>query len=650
LEEFEEGVCSDRGRCEIDQICKCVLSSSLYNGDFCENINCPRVNGSDIDCHGHGGCTVPNVCECDDDWGDSDSDTACKFPRCGGIVGGENSVCTGHGVCQDDHSCDCAYAYFGEFCSRVNTVALTLERDWWFWFLIFPVIILVGCGLFWTGVVYFGRVLWRQKKKLYRFGGIEDIDILLMEQETDEKGVNIGAHLKFDKTLFQLDIADVKIISVLGSGGSSSIVYKVMWSGQTVAYKCFKLKDIVGSTTSSIMEEESQRRYEEFEIELNLLAGLNHPNIIRFFGAVLSKKRVGFLMELCSKGDLKDFLMKSDVNMDRKLSMMKEIASAVAYIHQRNVIHRDLKCRNILIMEDETTRLMDFGLSRKIESAEMSKTKAIGTSHYMAPEMVLGLEYDEKIDVFSFGILVYEMLTRNFNPYKNDEKVEQNMFVEAKVAHDPSYRPNLSKLPPDVPKWTKYLLRMLWHHQAKQRPSFDEILKLFSTKKGKKVSILIYLGLEGKPADEAEDFLLSALTISGLKILVKKNFKVKNFILKSGGEIISTDSEVEELKDDAYVTVIVKRSSFVNGKPLPKSPTKTVSIEELNRREKLWKEKEEKLLKENRWQKEELFRLRQKDIANKPRRSMPPSFPSKKSRSVSKHPEQGKQRKSYSKI
>jgi len=76
------------------------------------------------------------------------------------------------------------------------------------------------------------------------------------------------------------------------------------WKGQRVAYKCFKLADIVGDVTKDLSCDLSQmqRRYAEFEIELNLLTNLKHPYIIRCFGAVFSPQRVGFIMELCTKG------------------------------------------------------------------------------------------------------------------------------------------------------------------------------------------------------------------------------------------------------------------------------------------------------------------------------------------------------------
>ena len=111
-----------------------------------------------------------------------------------------------------------------------------------------------------------------------------------------------------------------------------------------------------------------------------------------------------------------------------------EIASAMNFLHQRNVIHRDLKCQNVLVVEDETTRLMDFGLSRKVEDTAMaSKTTGIGTSYYMAPEMVLGDNYDNKVDLFSFAIMMYEMLTMKFNPYKKEGEVAAPEFIEFKV-------------------------------------------------------------------------------------------------------------------------------------------------------------------------------------------------------------------------
>jgi len=581
LEGYEQDlVCSGRGICQFDGSCDCSLD---YRGNECAFPVCFEVSSNETEsCSAHGVCLAPNKCNCTVLWGDISKDPQCSRPLCSGVLRGSEESCFGHGICLDSHECDCAFAFYGDSCEFQNAVALSLRRDWYIYFIIFPIVVLVlvtGLGII---VGYFVRKTKKQRRRLSKYANIEDIDLLVIEQDAHEKGVDISAHLKFDKELFQISIRSVKIESVLGAGGSGTVVYKAEWSGQAVAYKCFKIKDIVGTSNSSaelsdFEKEAQQHRYKEFEIELNLLASLNHPNIIRFFGAVLSKNRVGFLMELCVNGELKEYLSLNDVELDEKITMMKEIALAVLYIHHRNVIHRDLKCQNVLVHEDKTTRLMDFGLSRKVVDQDASKTSQIGTSYYMAPEIVLGDTYDSKVDVFAFGIMMFEMLTLHFNPYQEKDATEIEHFVEFKVAHNPHFRPALSELSPSVPKLFFNLLKRCWDYRVKRRPDFQEILKILdpseASNKDEDDSLVVYIRLEAESNEKADDFILENRTIISLRKLVQDNFdfdEETEMALFCDGEKLAVDDDVKLLESDCMIVISSRRDKNFELKELRK--------------------------------------------------------------------------------
>jgi len=578
--EFNSTVCSVHGECTVASKCSCE-DENIYRGVNCELVVCFFVSSNETAaCSGHGACIGPNSCNCSVQWGHVLQDPTCSQPLCEGILSNDARVCSKHGVCADNHVCNCDFAFSGAACGEFDALGFSLLNNWYLWYLLLPFVALllfIGLGVVIMAVI---RLIIKQRKKINRYLGIEDIDVILTEQAA-EKGVDLVAHLKIDKKLFQVKIEDVKIENVLGSGGSSSIVYAATWRGQKVAYKCFKLRDILGNTKTEVDKEESQKRYRDFEIELNLLASLNHPHIIRFYGAVLSPFRAGFLMELCSKGELKEFLQNNPTyEMKERIRMMREIASAMDFLHHNNVIHRDLKCQNVLVTEEESTQLMDFGLSRKVEeTANASKTSGIGTSYYMAPEMVLGEQYDSKVDVFSFAIMMFEILTCKFNPYRKEGQ-ELPQFVEFKVAYNPHYRPNLSLLPNNGPKWCENLIRMSWHHMAEKRPSFEEILNVLkSEESSESTSLVIYIRRSDESDASAEDFCLMTRTMSCLRELVIKHFSPKteeDWILLHEKKEICTDSDVERLEKDCLLVL-----SFVNEQRQAVEESKHASFSEI---------------------------------------------------------------------
>jgi len=568
--EIAPNVCGGHGTCDFvtPMLGKCTCSDfSVWSGVACEFPVCFGTPSNETGvCSGHGVCDGPNICNCTALWGHPVQDPVCSQPLCEGILSKDARVCSRHGQCSDSNVCACDFAFSGSACGEFDALGFSLVSQWYLWYLLLPFAVFILCFAVIVVIIAIIRLIIKQRKQISRYSGIDDIDVIITEQAA-EKGVDLVAHLKVDKKLFQVDIDDVKIESVLGSGGSSSIVYAATWRGQSVAYKCFKLRDIVGSTKTESDKEESQKKYRDFEIELNLLANLNHPHIIRFYGAVLSPRRVGFLMELCSQGELKEFLQKTvDYAMEQKIRMMREIASAMDFLHHNNVIHRDLKCQNVLVTEEESTRLMDFGLSRKIEETSMaSKTSGIGTSYYMAPEMVLGEAYTSKVDVFSFAIMMIEILTSKFNPYRKEGQ-EAMQFVEFKVANNPHFRPNLSLLPDDAPKWFENLIRMSWHHNAEKRPSFEEILRVLKSQESgvssQSSSVVIYIRRADEMDGNAEDFCLMTRTMRCLRELVDKHFspKTENWRLMHKKKEIRADSDIEALEKDCVLVLCFEDS------------------------------------------------------------------------------------------
>lgn len=165
----------------------------------------------------------------------------------------------------------------------------------------------------------------------------------------------------------------------------------------------------------SMVKDEKEQEQLRREIQLHHTA--KHPNIVEMLGITKDPERnLVLVMELVEGGDLLTMLKNSKVTLDwpTRIRMAKEVASALAFLHSKGVLHRDLKSENILIdsaNETFSAKLCDFGFARSVEARGRAST-VCGTPYYAAPEVLLGRPYDAKADVFAFGVLVLEIITR----------------------------------------------------------------------------------------------------------------------------------------------------------------------------------------------------------------------------------------------
>lgn len=293
------------------------------------------------------------------------------------------------------------------------------------------------------------------------------------EKDKEEEKIE-AATLELNKDLFVIDFDEIKILDKIGEGGSNSVVYKSEWAGSLSAFKCFKIQDF--------LEED---KFQEFEKEVSILSSVNHPHILRFYGCTLKEPRVGILMEYCGNGDLKNHLTKHpEVDYETRLRFATETAMGMLYLHQRRIIHRDLKPENVLLDDSLICKVMDFGISKVVKDDAVTKTRRIGTSFFMAPEVTKGGNYSQKCDVFSFGVLMFCIMTGEFKPYK----VEMDFEIEFKIANNPTFRPEFPE-DPALPNWMTQLIQKCWEHEEVDRPDFKTIIESIEQKKTEKVEI-----------------------------------------------------------------------------------------------------------------------------------------------------------------
>jgi serine/threonine-protein kinase len=206
-------------------------------------------------------------------------------------------------------------------------------------------------------------------------------------------------------------MGDYEILEVLGSGGMGR-VYKVrnVITDRIEAMKVL-LPDLQG-------QEEVAAR---FLREIKVLAGLTHPNIAALHTALTINNQLVMLMEYVQGQTISSRLTQGPIPVKDALNYIDQVLSALSYAHQHHVIHRDIKPANMMVTADGTVKLMDFGIARAdSEPAKLTQTgTTMGSINYMSPEQVRGAATDERSDIYSVGISLYEMVTGE-KPFHGD--------------------------------------------------------------------------------------------------------------------------------------------------------------------------------------------------------------------------------------
>jgi len=252
---------------------------------------------------------------------------------------------------------------------------------------------------------------------------------------------------------------ELKIDKQIGMG-SYGIVYKAKWKGVDVAVKKFIKQTAMDETTLL-----------GFRAEVAFLSQLHHPNIVLFIGACLKTPNLCVVTEYLKNGSLKDMLADKSVPMKWKTKMRIGHSAALGlhYLHSLEpvILHRDLKSSNLMMESEENTKIIDFGFARiKQENATMTRC---GSPSWTAPEVIRGEKYTEKADIYSFGIILWELLTRQ-QPYKERNFMGVGMDVLNGV------RPSI---PESCPKPFAKLMKKCWHADPSKRPAMKKLLRFF---------------------------------------------------------------------------------------------------------------------------------------------------------------------------
>ncbi len=258
---------------------------------------------------------------------------------------------------------------------------------------------------------------------------------------------------------WEIDFSELKLIKCVAQG-SFGTVWRGTWLGTIVAIK-LPHAHLSKATKDKFVE------------EVQLMSKLHHPNIVMFIGACLNPKSLALVLEFLPRGTLHDYLLdrKNEVSLALLVRFATDVARGVKYLHTRcKIIQRDLKPLNVLLDEALNCKLCDFGLSKSMASDE--GMTACGTPYWSAPEIIRGDSYDFKADVYSFAIILFELISRE-EPYNNMPGME----IAVKVATQ-GLRP---KIPSYCPDNYRRLIEECWDPEPAMRPDFTEVLERLHT-------------------------------------------------------------------------------------------------------------------------------------------------------------------------
>uniref|UniRef100_A0A8C2TB30 mitogen-activated protein kinase kinase kinase n=1 Tax=Coturnix japonica TaxID=93934 RepID=A0A8C2TB30_COTJA len=203
------------------------------------------------------------------------------------------------------------------------------------------------------------------------------------------------------------------------------------------------------------------------ETDIKHLRKLKHPNIIAFKGVCTQAPCYCIIMEFCAQGQLYEVLRAGrKVTPSLLVDWSMGIAGGMNYLHLHKIIHRDLKSPNMLITYDDVVKISDFGTSKELID-KSTKMSFAGTVAWMAPEVIRNEPVSEKVDIWSFGVVLWELLTGEI-PYKDVDSSAIIWGVGSNSLHLP--------VPSGCPDGFKVLLRQCWNSKPRNRPSFRQIL------------------------------------------------------------------------------------------------------------------------------------------------------------------------------
>lgn len=342
------------------------------------------------------------------------------------------------------------------------------------------------------------------------------------------------------------------VIEELGQGGMGH-VYRV------------KDKNIQEEVALKLIKPEvasDEKMIERFRSELKIARKITHKNICRMYDLNEAEGIPYITMEYVEGEDLKTLIKKQGkLAPDTAISIAKQVCEGLKEAHEQKVVHRDLKPQNIMIDEQGSAKVMDFGIARRAEAPGVTQTGIlIGTPDYMSPEQAEGIETDHRSDIYSLGVILYEMVTGRV-PFKGSSA------LSIALKHKTQRPKNPQTLNPEISDDLCHLIQKCMHKQRENRYQSvnDLISDLVRIEKGtginegvseweNSIAVLPFMDLSAQKdqeyfCDGLSEELINALTqIKTLKVVARTSafsFKGKDLDIREIGEKLQVDTVLE---------------------------------------------------------------------------------------------------------
>ena len=246
-----------------------------------------------------------------------------------------------------------------------------------------------------------------------------------------------------------------EILEIIGTGGMA-VVYKA---------RCHRLNRLVAI---KILKDEFARDEEfrrRFHAEGEAVASLSHPNIVQVYDVSSSDNANYIVMELIDGITLKQYMeKKGTLNWKETLHFAMQIAKALEHAHGRSIVHRDIKPHNVMVLKNGSVKVTDFGIARVMSKSNTLTKEALGSVHYISPEQAKGGWVDNRSDLYSLGVVMYEMMTGR-PPYDGESP------VAVAIKHINGGAPMPSTLNPNIPGGLEQIIMKSMELDAKDRYS-----------------------------------------------------------------------------------------------------------------------------------------------------------------------------------
>ncbi|XP_059649381.1 serine/threonine-protein kinase EDR1 [Cornus florida] len=241
--------------------------------------------------------------------------------------------------------------------------------------------------------------------------------------------------------------------------GSYGEVYHADWNGTEVAVKKFLDQDFSGAALA------------EFKREVRIMRRLRHPNVVLFMGAVTRPPNLSIITEFLPRGSLYRIIHRPQCQIDekRRIKMALDVAKGMNCLHASipTIVHRDLKSPNLLVDKNWNVKVGDFGLSRLKHNTFLSSKSTAGTPEWMAPEVLRNEPSNEKCDVYSFGIILWELATLRL-PWSGMNPMQ--------VVGAVGFQNRRLEIPKEVDPLVARIIWECWQTDPNLRPSFEQLM------------------------------------------------------------------------------------------------------------------------------------------------------------------------------